>query len=368
MTTINDQPQHLLARYADRTGCHYTLSKPGKPEWHAPRYPSAQIYHRLDWTIRLALSKYGLPSHLKPYKDNPRLPGDGYRVPTGKETKSRPYEYWCGEWKAGTDNRHEFHFSSYLHMDNRLPASVLPPDWDEMTRDASADAPADTSPHPEIFEAHGQEWYRHTPGDPMPCGVNLRVRVLLGHGKETLRKPGPANTFYWHNRAPKDTQIIGWRPADAPAKLPRPGPQPQDEVQALKARVQELEGNLDEAADLLSRQGEAINSLDLQLAIASTPTLRPIAEMPAEVPEGCVRVFGWHYESRWEWLLSSGAKMRPDAYFLDIRLPAPLDPDEELRREFEAWWGSLQTKPPGKNELFIAFKAGRCAHPQGAAA
>lgn len=345
MTTINDQPQEKLARYADRTGAKFEIQfREGAPYFEAIGLTAelAILTHK----IRLVLSEYGLPSHLKPYKDNPRLPGNGYRVPTAEDRCGQPHELWNDdEWMAASQVDVDF---SNLSCDYRLPASVLPPDWDEMTReDAPTVATADTSPHPEIFEAHGLEWYRRTPGDPMPCDGGIRVGVILKDGTFDALGIGTSSRVYnWGNCG--DESIIGWRPADAPAKLPRPGPQPQDDVQALKARVQELEEQI----------------------AASTPTLRPIAEMPAEVPEGFKRIF-WSPNSGW-W----GAHNDLVTHFLDIRLPAPPDPDEELRREFEAWAIKTFGWHPDKFTLkvssgeylddqarpaFQAFKAGNAA-------
>jgi hypothetical protein len=419
MTTINDQPQHLLARYADRTGAkwQYQLSKHWNtgPHWqHAARDTV-----KLRTKIRLVLSEYGLPSHLKPYKDNPRLPGDGYRVPTGEDSCNQPHEFWSAsrnEWLHQQAIGGVFDGKS---ADYRLPASVLPPDWDEMTRE---DAPAVASQHPEIFEAHGMEWYRHDGSDQSPCDPEMRAQVLFRDGD--MSGPGKLKDLGWKWYG-RNGDIIGWRPADAPAKLPRPGQQPrvynsvpdmmvgegvsqsvqdmvrgleaQDEVQALKARVHELEGelvkklhptqrHLSNVEDSLQYQREktdehragrikmhrraqraeskltktlkdakkwkacaewwrdsvhniakkAIAEEQEKPAAASTPTLRPISEMPADVPDGCVRVFGGYYENQGEWIISSWSRPQ-DTHFLDIRLPAPPDTDEELRREFEVW-------------------------------
>lgn len=77
---------------------------------------------------------------------------------------------------------------------------------------------------PEIFEAHGLEWYRHTPGDPQPCGGDFRVRVLLREYDVCEWGSREASYFDWtlgltHRRTESPSDIIGWRPADAPAKL-----------------------------------------------------------------------------------------------------------------------------------------------------
>lgn len=72
---------------------------------------------------------------------------------------------------------------------------------------------------PEIFEAHGREWYRHTPGDKMPCESGVEISILLKCGY-VLK--GNSKAFgYWGTSCPSAAYIIGWRPVDAPEKLPR---------------------------------------------------------------------------------------------------------------------------------------------------
>lgn len=66
--------------------------------------------------------------------------------------------------------------------------------------------------------------------------------------------------------------------------------------------------------------------------LATQPQLRPIAEMPEQVPEGCVRVFAL--------MKTEGYVINPTmatpSHAADIRLPAkPADP---VREEFEKWW------------------------------
>lgn len=57
--------------------------------------------------------------------------------------------------------------------------------------------------------------------------------------------------------------------------------------------------------------------------------LRPIAEMPEKVPEGCVRFYG-------DKQFLSYAQGGEDTLAVDIQLPTS-DPDAEERRQFEAW-------------------------------
>lgn len=75
---------------------------------------------------------------------------------------------------------------------------------------------ADTSP--EIFEAHGLEWYRHTPGDKMPCEPNARVKIFLSMIEDNSKNASlPGYEWGWNEYG----SITGWRPADAPEKLER---------------------------------------------------------------------------------------------------------------------------------------------------
>lgn len=82
-----------------------------------------------------------------------------------------------------------------------------------------------TPTQPEIFEAHGREWYRHAPGDAMPCELDEEVEVLLREEFEdnfyNAQKMN-ACQFRWQKLiGSSDIEIIGWRPADAPEKLLR---------------------------------------------------------------------------------------------------------------------------------------------------
>lgn len=71
---------------------------------------------------------------------------------------------------------------------------------------------------PEIFEAHGREWYRHAPGDKMPCEPGARVKIFLSMIEDNSKNAAlPGYEWEWNEYG----SIIGWRPADAPEKLPR---------------------------------------------------------------------------------------------------------------------------------------------------
>lgn len=84
----------------------------------------------------------------------------------------------------------------------------------------------------------------------------------------------------------------------------------------------------------------------LRAAIASIPdplsTLRPIAEMPQEVPEGYVRVTGYTNPGGDQWLIANSPSHK-DTHFIDILLPnEPTEEDkaraELIEKSFRAGW------------------------------
>jgi len=62
------------------------------------------------------------------------------------------------------------------------------------------------------FEAHGQTWFKHKPGDPMPCDENQKVITVF---REELE---PNHDFllvrdsagYWDWNDDTETAILGW--------------------------------------------------------------------------------------------------------------------------------------------------------------
>lgn len=90
----------------------------------------------------------------------------------------------------------------------------------------------------------GREYFRHVPGDEMPCDGERRVGVHMRNGE--CGGGHWAGTYTW-KAIPKlpQVEIIGWRYADEqpeqPAKIPDPW---ADEREALQARVKELEDAL----------------------------------------------------------------------------------------------------------------------------
>ena len=75
----------------------------------------------------------------------------------------------------------------------------------------------DKQPAPETFEAHGLTWFKHTPGDPMPCDGASRVLTYLRNGATDISSVGSkARLLDWSAFMPR-TAIVGWRYATADA-------------------------------------------------------------------------------------------------------------------------------------------------------
>lgn len=60
----------------------------------------------------------------------------------------------------------------------------------------------------DCFEAHNQTWFRHTPGEPMPCDGGALVEVLI----DGATGADIADKFSWDDCGP--VSIIGWRYAE----------------------------------------------------------------------------------------------------------------------------------------------------------
>lgn len=117
----------------------------------------------------------------------------------------------------------EFHVRKAAEAEAEVERlSKLIPVYKQMDWPDSAIQGLPTSP--EIFEAHGREWYRHTPGDKMPCDGEMIVCAILGDEIKDdtpayiLKLSRPAKDWDWSEDS---NDLIGWRPADATEKLPR---------------------------------------------------------------------------------------------------------------------------------------------------
>jgi len=62
----------------------------------------------------------------------------------------------------------------------------------------------------ETFERDGVEWFRHTPGNPMPCDGSEYVLVFI-YGLGFVDEARPASSWFWGVAG----SICGWRYADA---------------------------------------------------------------------------------------------------------------------------------------------------------
>lgn len=68
----------------------------------------------------------------------------------------------------------------------------------------------------EVFEVHDQQWFRHTPGDLMPCQKDQYILVILKNGDCPCSKPWKAKMAQWDKCLDfPERAIIGWRYAEA---------------------------------------------------------------------------------------------------------------------------------------------------------
>jgi hypothetical protein len=68
----------------------------------------------------------------------------------------------------------------------------------------------------EVFTAHGVEWVKHTPGEPMPCEPCAQIHFLTERN-ETYKAANGAGGCCWGFAS----SIIGWRYADSEQKEPQ---------------------------------------------------------------------------------------------------------------------------------------------------
>jgi hypothetical protein len=73
-------------------------------------------------------------------------------------------------------------------------------------------------PKPETFEAHGLTWFKHKPGDPMPCDGDVEIETLLAGEVGGRYKGCVENAKCWDWKTDGgSTAIVGWRYANADA-------------------------------------------------------------------------------------------------------------------------------------------------------
>jgi hypothetical protein len=90
-----------------------------------------------------------------------------------------------------------------------------------------------TKPNPKTtFEAHGHTWFKHTPGDPMPCDGEAEVVLLQDNCQLGMHANVKAKEWCWNEK-----YITGWRykyperyAPPTPIAEPTVKPQPEDPV------------------------------------------------------------------------------------------------------------------------------------------
>ena len=114
---------------------------------------------------------------------------------------------------------------------------------------------------PTTFHAHGQDWFHHTPGDPMPCepdafvDILMRAETLGNH--EYYADPQPANEWGWGIRQ-SNTEIIGWRYAssDQPKAEPTELERLRGENRLMQVAIKLAISSLIECREQLDRMGQ----------------------------------------------------------------------------------------------------------------
>ena len=131
--------QIQLANYITNTGCEWEFQwAPG--QWSNPQ-PGEQMGSSRNFSIRIALTEYGLPSHLPPH--NPAdVPAEvtvegGYRAWTVMELENRSVRTFrhdlieCWKDSKWDDTGWE---GSLAYRTYRVPVSVPFPDWEEKSQ------------------------------------------------------------------------------------------------------------------------------------------------------------------------------------------------------------------------------------------
>jgi hypothetical protein len=81
-----------------------------------------------------------------------------------------------------------------------------------------------TNPNPKAtFEAHGHTWFKHTPGDPMPCDGESLVHILLEHearDNHYQEEVDYAREYYWGGESGDNYSLVGWCYAEPKPKDP----------------------------------------------------------------------------------------------------------------------------------------------------
>jgi len=114
-----------------------------------------------------------------------------------------------GTLEQGEDDTH---FADILVL---VESKIEAPTTEEFIHPGSFDPVAVTKPIHSTFTAHGKEWTRHMPGDPMPCDGEARICILDNNGNPSNERgdlyfPRTASINVWDRTS-------AWCYADEPS-------------------------------------------------------------------------------------------------------------------------------------------------------
>ena len=104
--------------------------------------------------------------------------------------------------------------------------------------------------------------------------------------------------------------------------------------------------------DYNTLQCRYITAIRDAVVAACRPQLRPIEEMPEQVPDGCVRICARRYFEDKRWIASS-TRYPEDTHFIDITIPSPAYP-----ADFEAAFAESKLDAKDKEAAFTLWKGG----------
>lgn len=214
---------------------------------------------------------------------------------------------------------------------------------------------------PTFIGLDGKTWTRHDGGEPEldkePRVYKAAIAILeqsLEAANQKVRELEQALASA--NSCREDLQV---RIAEAGRKIDQLeenistlGSTYNSERRKLEDEITSIRPRADCYDRILSTLGIEKDVLGYIKNLKSIAQLRPIAEMPETVPEGCVRYY-WDADFGFETLASPDT----DTHFIDILLPAP---EDTSMREFEEWakseWGDM---PEYNSVGWRAWKAAR---------
>ena len=144
--------QTELANYVANTVCDFDYRKNAQWEWMRNKVfqtlQNASDFHEKHFEIRIALTEYGLPSHLPPHNPAGLTPeqiteGGKYRCISRSEADGRftdRGEYWHPEAMIWMDGKADgpWHWNTDANI--RVPADTPFPDWEEISKAATEES------------------------------------------------------------------------------------------------------------------------------------------------------------------------------------------------------------------------------------